>query len=86
MKIIKGPYLQFNRPEEMIVLWETDAPGPSRVDYGLTAVFGHHVDQTAPVTLHQVALRALERETTYHYRIQTQDAQAGPFTFRTADA
>ena len=86
MKIIKGPYLQFNRHEEMIVLWETDVPGPSRVDYGPTAEFGHHVDQTAPVTLHQVALQALEPETTYHYRIQTQDAQAGPFTFHTAVA
>ena len=84
MKIIKGPYLQFNRPEELIVLWETDAPGPSRVDYGPTAEFGHHVDQTAPTTLHRVLLQALESETTYHYRIQSQDAQAGPFTFRTA--
>ena len=59
MKIIKGPYLQFKRPEELIVLWETDAPGPSRVDYGPTAEFGHHVDQTAPTTLHRVLLQTL---------------------------
>ena len=84
MNIIKGPYLQFNRPEEMIVLWETDSPGPSRVDYGPTEEFGQCVDQTAPMTLHCVALQALESETTYHYRIRTQEAQAGPFTFRTA--
>ena len=82
MNIIKGPHLQFSRPEEMMVLWETDAPGPSRVDYGLTAELGHHVDQSAPVTLHQVVLQALEPGSTYHYRIRTQDAHAGPFSFR----
>lgn len=84
MEIIKGPYLQFERPEEMIVLWETDVPGPSRVDYGLTADFGDYAAQSAPTTLHRIGLQALESDTTYHYRIQSQNAAAGPFTFRTA--
>jgi HEAT repeat protein len=84
VKIIKGPYLQFSNPEEMIVLWETDVPGPSRVDYGQTATFGHYIDQTAPVTLHRVVLRALALEGIYHYQIRSGDVQAGPFTFRSA--
>ena len=83
MEIIKGPYLQFNGSKAMLVLWETDVPGPSRVDYGPTSEFGHYVDQTAPITLHRLVLQALEPETTYHYRIRTADAHAGPFTFRT---
>ena len=83
MNIIKGPYLQFNRSGDMIVLWETDVAGPSRVDYGVTEGFGHYVDQTAPVALHRLELRGLDPETIYHYRIRTGDADAGPFTFRT---
>ena len=83
MSIIKGPYLQFNRSGDMIVLWETDVAGPSRVDYGVTEGLGHYLDQTAPVTLHRVELRGLDPEAIYHYRIRTGDAQAGPFTFRT---
>ena len=84
MKIIKGPYLQFSDSIEMLVLWETDEPGPSRVDYGLTDEFGDHVEQTAPAMLHRVVLRALEPESTYHFHIKTGEAESDTFTFQTS--
>jgi hypothetical protein len=83
VNIIKGPYLQFNRSKNMLVLWETDDAGTSRVDYGVTDELEHYVEQTAPVTLHRIELSGLEPETTYHYRIQTDDAESDTFTFRT---
>jgi HEAT repeat protein/3',5'-cyclic AMP phosphodiesterase CpdA len=42
------------------------------------------VDQSAPKTLHHIELEALVPDTTYHYRIQSGEAEAGPFTFSTA--
>ena len=83
MNIIKGPYLQFNRSGDMIVLWETDVAGPSRVDYGVTEGVEHYIDHPALLTLHRVELFGLEPETIYHYRIRTGDVQVGTFTFRT---
>ena len=83
MNIIKGPYLQFNRSKDMLVLWETDDAGASRVDYGVTEELGHYVEQTELVTLHRVELSGLEPETTYHYRIRTDDASSDTFTFCT---
>ena len=85
-QIVKGPYLQFAPTGEMLVLWETDRPAPSRVDYGRETADGDFVDQSAPVRLHRIALRGLEADTAYRYRVHSGQAQAGPFSFRTPPA
>ena len=57
------------------VTWLTDEPATSQVEFGLSAPYS---DATAPdstpVTSHSISLTDLEPDTTYHYRVISEDA------------
>ncbi len=55
--------------------WNTNEPGDSQVEYGLTASYGAQSPlNTALATAHTVALSNLQASTTYHYRVKSKDA------------
>ena len=86
--IIKGPYLQNAGPREITIMWETDHPASSRVDYGFSDAFGLIADDAAEVRVHEVVLTGLSINTRYHYRVMSRrgDAVVASYdaTFRTA--
>jgi Divergent InlB B-repeat domain len=59
------------------IQWTTDEPSTSEVAYGLTASYelGGVFDPT-PVRSHSVVLYDLDPETTYHFRVNSEDALA----------
>lgn len=75
-----------------IVIWITDEPATSQVDYGKTADYG----STTPldenlVTSHSVTLADLEPNTTHHFRVKSKDASgnqatSGDYIFTTSKA
>jgi 3',5'-cyclic AMP phosphodiesterase CpdA len=67
------------------VVWETDVPFASRVDYGPTDKYGLTAGNSTPVTHHVVTLDSLKPYSQVHYRLSA-DGQAlsEAFTFRTA--
>lgn len=72
------------------ITWTTDKSSDSQVEYGLTTSYGSSttLDSTL-VTNHSVLLSGLTSQTTYHYRVKSQDtpgnlATSGDFTFTTA--
>ncbi|MBI4133104.1 hypothetical protein HY478_00670 [Candidatus Uhrbacteria bacterium] len=73
------------------VVWATDEPGTSRVDYGLTPAYEiGAVENPMLVVDHATPLVGLVPETTYHFRVRSTDASgneavSGDFTFTTAD-
>lgn len=86
--LVRRPYLQTPTPSSITVVWTTDVPTNSRVQYGTspqslgqTAVLG------AAVTQHEVTLTGLAADTVYYYNVGTTGAVlAGDTThhFRTA--
>ncbi len=72
------------------VLWDTDEPATSQVEYGLDATYGNlTTEDPAWVTAHTVQLVGLTAGTTYHYRVFSKDyagnlAVSDDYTFTTA--
>lgn len=72
------------------VIWTTDEPATSVVDYGLDATYGTQVSDSSLVTDHSVILLGLDPGTTYHYKVGSEDAwgnyaESGDDTFTTLD-
>jgi hypothetical protein len=72
-----------------VVVWRTDRPATSQVEYGRTASYGTLTPlEPRLTTYHEVAIGPLEAETTYHFRVSSIDAfgnktTSGDRTFQT---
>jgi ASPM-SPD-2-Hydin domain-containing protein/glycosyl hydrolase family 123/immunoglobulin I-set domain protein len=71
------------------IVWATNVPANSVVDYGTTASYGFSTPvDAAMVTTHQVALSGLSADTTYYYQVNSTDSQnnrgkSGGHSFKT---
>ncbi len=68
--IIRGPYLQIQTTNGVVLRWRTDIPSASRVEYGLT--FENRtsvVEDLSLTTNHIVALSGLLPNTKYYYAV-----------------
>jgi hypothetical protein len=69
------------------IMWTTDEPADSQVEYGTTSTYGSVTPLNASlVTAHSVTLSGLQAGTTYHYLVKSRDAAGnlaamGDFTF-----
>lgn len=85
VNLTKGPYLQSVTPDSIIVVWETEVPGDSVVEYGLTSAYGLEATDATSTTHHAVTIEGLSPYTTYHYRVQTNGSVlSDDSTFKTA--
>jgi len=73
-----------------VVLWATDEPADSSVEYGNSTAYGLRASDTAQLLNHSVILSGLSPNTTYHIRVRSTDTSGnGPtlgadMTFTTA--
>ncbi len=81
---IKGPYLQNVTSNSMTIMWETDSPGDSRINYGTSENLTQSVYSPEKVTIHTVTLNNLQPETKYHYRAISGKLSSTLNRFRTA--
>jgi hypothetical protein len=59
----------------IVVVWTTNEPATSRVDYGLTDGYGRSTSTgSGRAVSHSVTLMGLAAGTTYHYRVYSEDA------------
>ncbi len=57
------------------IVWTTDKPADSQVEYGLTTAYGSQTNQNLTMsTSHSMALSGLTANTVYHYRVHSSDA------------
>ena len=64
-----------------VVVWKTDQASTSIVEYGLTTSYGKEVGDTdEQVTTHTVEIVGLSPDTTYHYRVKSDDGQGNTGT------
>lgn len=71
-----------------VVIWTTDQPATSLVEYGETMAYGNFVSDAVLATSHGVALSALKAGTTYHFRVTSINGEgytssSGDTTFTT---
>jgi len=81
--LTRGPYLQSVTATSAIVVWRTDQPGSSRVDYGV-GDYTHSIDLPDATTEHGVTLTDLITGTEVLYRISTNGVELASGSFRTA--
>jgi hypothetical protein len=73
------------------IVWTTNEPADSQVEYGITTAYGSSTPlDTATLTSHSVALSGLSPATLYHYRVKSRDAAgnlatSADFVFTTSD-
>lgn len=84
VKIIKGPYVQNVTTTSAVIMWETDKPCASRVDYGTQTDFGKVAEDAKSVTIHEVKLDGLQAETEYRYQVTSAGVSSKPYIFKTA--
>ncbi len=84
VQIIKGPYLQNVTTNSVVVMWETQIPADTRVEYGVNSTAESSVLNAASVTNHQITLPLLAANTRYYYTVRSGDAQSTTNSFITA--
>ncbi|MBP6963463.1 MAG: fibronectin type III domain-containing protein [Armatimonadetes bacterium] len=72
-----------------VIKWQTDEPATSQVHYGLTSSYGSSSQfDSALVKDHEMSITGLSPETTYHFRVKSEDGAgniglSGDYTFTT---
>ncbi|RLC63773.1 MAG: hypothetical protein DRI01_04610 [Chloroflexi bacterium] len=83
--ITRGPYLQNVTPTSIMIVWETDQPTDSVVNYGLTTEYGSITSNVTFTTRHVITLEGLNPYTTYHYLVgNSTDNLSADSTLKTA--
>lgn len=83
VQILKGPYLQSVTDTSITVMWETDVPSGSRVDFGVGGSDELVVEDETPVTIHEVTLTGLNANTAYLYTVASGNAVSADSSFTT---
>jgi hypothetical protein len=83
--LIRGPYLQWVRPDSITIMWETVDEVNSLVEYGPTAGYGSLQTDCDSTSRHEVTLTGLSPYTVYHYRVRSSSQVfSDDRTFKTA--
>lgn len=82
--ITKGPYIQNVSPTSIVIMWETNIPSTSRVEYTVAPHDPLTIEDTCKVEIHEIKLKGLRPNTVYTYRVASDAIQSSAYTFRTA--
>ncbi|HAM72167.1 MAG TPA: hypothetical protein DCM86_11035 [Verrucomicrobiales bacterium] len=72
--ISRGPFLQSMTTTNVLIVWRTDLPLDSTVEWGPTPGLGQRITDPGPATNHVINLTGLTPDSTYYYRV----VSAGP--------
>jgi hypothetical protein len=56
-----------------VIIWTTNEPGSSQVEYGKTTEYGLTTSSDELTTNHSITLTGLEPNTAYHYQVKSKD-------------
>lgn len=84
LQIVRGPYLQQVTQTGITIMWQTDQPSDSAVDYGPEAAYGSTIAAAEPVAIHKIKLTGLQPDTAYHYRVRSGDTASMDAVFHSA--
>jgi chitodextrinase len=72
-RIISGPVVISQMPNQIILVWETDELGTSEVHYGKDSSLGSVIKDTEYVGSHQMTLTNLDSNTVYYFQVSSTD-------------
>jgi predicted phosphodiesterase len=81
--LTRGPYVQSVTATSAIVVWRTNLPGSSRVDYGV-GDYTYSIDRPDPTTEHVITLTDLITGTEVLYRVSSKGVELASGSFRMA--
>jgi len=84
--IVKGPYLQSVTQDSVTVMWETDLPADSGVQYDIGGATPALAFDPAPVKLHKMAITDIEPNTVGTYQVMSGQTASNVGSFATAPA
>ncbi|NOY78663.1 MAG: hypothetical protein GXO76_12430 [Calditrichaeota bacterium] len=73
-EILTGPNSTEVRAHSVHIVWTTNEPSNSKVDYGVTSTYDKAVESEDLVTYHDLAVAGLNPNTTYHFRVSSTDS------------
>lgn len=88
-RVVVQPFLQNATPNSIYISWETESGEESIVEYGLSRNFGlqtagqHSYVAYENSMMHQVALKDLQSNTRYYYRVKTGSFTSPTYEFNT---
>ncbi|MEP6671853.1 MAG: hypothetical protein ABJF10_22015 [Chthoniobacter sp.] len=62
---------QTNAPDKLVVNWESNEPGDSVVEFGVTPALGERIVREESVKLHHLEIPLAQKNVTYHYRVRS---------------
>ncbi len=68
-EVAVGPWLQFTKPGEAVVRWQTEKPTATKLEYHLGDEVKQY-EEAKKTTNHEVRLSSLKRNQLYHYTIE----------------
>jgi predicted esterase len=73
--IISGISISNKTQTSVTIIWTTDEPSTSQIEYGPTSAYGFHTPlNSSLVTFHSQSLSGLAAGTTYNYRVSSSDS------------
>lgn len=85
LRLVRYPYIQNVTQDSVVIVWTTDQPGDSIVEYGVTPEYGLSAQGEPNATKHVVGLTDLSPDTVYYYRVRTGTVSSNGDTFKTAN-
>ncbi len=73
-QILSGPNATEVGAHSVHIVWTTNEPSNSKVDYGLSSAYDKSVATQDLVTYHDLAIDGLNLNTTYHFRVSSTDS------------
>ena len=71
--ISRGPFLQSMTTTNVMIIWRTDIPLDSTVEWGATPMLGRTLNEANFTTHHAVTLSGLHPDTVYFYHVRSSD-------------
>ncbi len=80
----RQPYMQNVLGDSAVIMWGTDQPLNSSVEYGVNQSEILTVSSESPVTIHEVTLRNLQAGQQYYYRVRSGELLSEWYQFQAA--
>ncbi|RKY89982.1 hypothetical protein DRQ09_00155, partial [candidate division KSB1 bacterium] len=72
-RITAGPVVESITDNQATIVWETDEPSDSRVEFGTDVNYGITKAKTENVTVHRITITNLSPNTEYHFKVFSTD-------------
>ena len=71
------PHARFTTPDTAVILWETDEPCESLLEFGVGEKLDQQLRETGSSNIHRITIKGLKPKGRYQYRIRSEQSNVG---------